>query len=478
MHEETSPLIARQQPETSRWYLPLSIYLLSICNFFLAGSSSSLNIPLTRLIEDNLCRRHDWQGAPIDEGRCKTDDIQSSLAYLNGSLSLVEAMVGLVVAFPFAVLADRTGRRPIILLSTVGSVLSLAWELAVISFQGTMPVQLILAGPIFNVVGGGSTILVANLYSMASDMVAATERASAFFLMAFASLAGASVGPAISSGLMEIFSPWISALVGFFALLIGPIVLVFIPETFHASKQDSSPEPDYAGLEEPQRNTFKSHLLQSLRLLQASLRLLYSPSIILVLATFLTRMPEILATSQFLAQYLSKRFDWPLAKTGYLISIRGIIHMVVLLVVLPLLSKVLLRWQQPPVKDLTLARVSAALAAAGALVMASSKIGLVVLGLVLQSLGSGLSPLCRSLATSFVIPQDTSKLNTLIGIVETLSSLFAGPALAWLFEIGVKREGPLLELPYFGLAGLFLLCLVGLLFVRSRRRKEVGDSRA
>lgn len=296
--------------------------------------------------------------------------------------------------------------------------------------------------------------------------------------MAFASLAGASVGPAISSGLMEIFSPWIPALVGFFALLIGPIVLIFIPETFHASKQDSSPEPDYAGLEEPQRNTFKSHLLQSLRLLQASLRLLYSPSIILVLATFLTRMPEILATSQFLAQYLSKRFDWPLAKTGYLISIRGIIHMVVLLVVLPLLSKVLLRWQQPAVKDLTLARVSAALAAAGALVMASSKIGLVVLGLVLQSLGSGLSPLCRSLATSFVIPQDTSKLNTLIGIVETLSSLFAGPALAWLFEIGVKREGPLLGLPYFGLAGLFLLCLVGLLFVRSRHRKEVGDSRA
>lgn len=58
----------------------------------------------------------------------------------------------------------------------MGSVLSLAWELAVISFQGTMPVQLILAGPIFNVVGGGSTILVANLYSMASDMVAATER--------------------------------------------------------------------------------------------------------------------------------------------------------------------------------------------------------------------------------------------------------------------------------------------------------------
>lgn len=70
----------------------------------------------------------------------------------------------------------RIGRKPIILLSTAGSILSLAWELAVISFQGILPVQLILTGPLFNVVGGGGTVLVANLYSMASDMVAATDR--------------------------------------------------------------------------------------------------------------------------------------------------------------------------------------------------------------------------------------------------------------------------------------------------------------
>ncbi|KAF3384236.1 hypothetical protein DPV78_012936 [Talaromyces pinophilus] len=470
MDRETSPLIARRQEETSGSYLPLSIYLLSICTFFLAGSSSFLNIPLTRLIEDNLCRRHDWQGAPIDEGRCKTDDIQSTLAYLNGSLPLVEAIVGLVAAFPFAVLADRIGRKPIILLATAGSILSLLWELSVLGFERVMPVQLILVGPIFNVVGGGSTVLVANLYSMVSDMVASTDRASAFFLMGFASLAGASVGPAMSSGLMEIVSPWTSALVGFFAMLIGPGMLVFIPDTFHPSKQDPSLESDLAGVEETHRNTFQSHIIQSIRLLRGSLSLLYSPSIVLVLATFLTRMLEILATSQFLGQYVSKRFHWPLAKTGYLITIRGIIHMVVLLVVLPLLSNVLLRWKPPVVKDLTLARISAALVAIGAMAMASSKVELVVLGLVVESLGPGLSPLCRSLATSLVASQDTSKLNTIIGIVETIGSLFAGPVLAWLFELGMKREGLLLGLPYFGLAGSFLLCLVGLFFVQSPQR--------
>lgn len=147
----------------------------------------------------------------------------------------------------------------------------------------------------------------------------------------------------------------------------------------------------------------------------------------------------------------------------------------VLLFALPSLSKLLLRYQRPAVKDLTLARASIAFAAVGALCMAASQIGLVVVGLAVHSLGSGLAPLCRSLATSYVAPQDTSKLNTVIGIVETAGSLFAGPTLAWLFETGLKLRGMSLGLPYLGLAGSFVLCLVGLFSVHPSVRGEVTD---
>lgn len=295
--------------------------------------------------------------------------------------------------------------------------------------------------------------------------------------MVLASLAGASVGPAISSKLMEIFSPWIPAIIGFFALPIGLGVLIFIPESFRPLKRNGFPghDPHPGPEEQPQcSNTFKSHLAQSLHLLKSSFATLESTSIIVVLATFLTRMPEHLATSQFFAQYISKRFDWPLARTGYLLTIRGIIHLMVLSLALPWLSKLLLRKHRPASKDLTLAQFSAALAAVGALGMAASQIRLVLSGLVLQSLGAGLGPLCRSLAISHVAPQDTSKLNTLIGIVETISMLFAGPALAWLFGMGMKLGGLSLGLPYFALAGSFLLCLVGLLYVRAPSGGETG----
>ncbi|KAB8223906.1 major facilitator superfamily domain-containing protein [Aspergillus novoparasiticus] len=470
MYEETSPLLGSPQLRASGWTPSVLTYLV-ICNFLLAGSGAFIGLPLIRLIEDNLCRRYIQQGSSLDERLCKTDQIQSELAYLNGSLLLVEALVGLVVAFPFGVLADRIGHKPIILLSTVGSQLALAWELAVIALQGTISVKLILTGPLFNVVGGGSTVQVASLYSIASDLSVGV------FLMVLASLAGASVGPAISSKLMEIFSPWIPAILGFFTLPIGLSALIFIPESFPPLKRDGFSEHDdqHDSEEQPQcSNTFKSHLDQSLHLLKSSFATLKSISIIVVLATFLTRMPEHLATSQFFAQYISKRFDWPLAKTGYLLTVRGIIHLVVLSVALPWLSKLLLRKQRPESKDLALARFSAALAAVGALGMAASQIRLVLSGLVLQSLGAGLAPLCRSLAISYVAPQDTSKLNTLIGIVETISLLFAGPALAWLFEMGMNLGGLSLGLPYLSLAGPFLLCLVGLLYIHVPSGEDTG----
>ncbi|OQE02299.1 hypothetical protein PENSOL_c002G05666 [Penicillium solitum] len=465
MLEETSPLLGGQQKIT-RWS---SIYWLSAVVFCLSASGALLNVPLTQLIEDNMCRRY-AHGAPTEE-LCKSDKIQSKLAYLNGCLPLVEAVVGLIVAFPFGVLADRIGRKPIIVLSMIGTSLTLAWELAIIALPSIVPVQFILAGPLFAVIGGENTVLIANLYSIVSDLMVQSDR---IYILphGIRQLVGASVGPAISSIFMETFSPWISTLIAFFTNLAALIPLFFVPEKLSPSKQDSNSEQDAES--EEGRQTFRTRLSQSLQL-GSSIAPLKSPSLILVLATFLTAAPEVLGTSQFLAQYINKRFGWPLSKTGYLLTLRGVIHMGILLFTLPLLSKILLQYYRAPVKDLMLARASVAIAAVGALFMAGSQIGLVITGLAVHSLGSGLAPLCRSLATSYVAPQDTSKLNTAIGIFMTTGSLFAGPALAWLFDTGMKLGGTALGLPYYGLAGSFVLCLVGLIFVHPPANEEETD---
>ena len=68
------------------------------CFFATSGGLSAA--PVTRILEDNLCRQYydgiRQAGSPIDEKLCKVDEIQSKLAYLNGLLSTFEAIVGML----------------------------------------------------------------------------------------------------------------------------------------------------------------------------------------------------------------------------------------------------------------------------------------------------------------------------------------------------------------------------------------------
>ncbi|KAJ5279150.1 hypothetical protein N7478_004522 [Penicillium angulare] len=343
----------------------------------------------------------------------------------------------------------------------------MSWELTVLAFPGTLPARLITAGPLFLVVGGGFTIQVSLLYSIACDLADSSNRASAFFVIEFAGLLGNTLGPVIASNLMEASSPWTPALISIFLAPISMISLVFIPETHSSLEEETFPKQYNLDPYDLQPHAIKSYLSQSFHLFNQSLASLKSNSIIIVLATGLIRMPEFIGTSQFFAQYISKRFNWSLSETGYLLTLRGIIHMIVLLLALPILSTIILRWQSSNARDLTLARISTGMAALGMFWMAASSIDVVVMGLAIQSLGAGMGPLCRSLANGYVSPQETSNLNTLMGILQTGGSLFGGPALAWLFDVGMGRGGLWVGLPYFGLTGAFLLCFVGLLFVNA-----------
>lgn len=138
LSSETTPLLPPSQtPVTgkSHWKQWKVVYLYSF--FILVGNfGSGLRLaPELRLVELAVCRKYYLSHDPqklndhgnVPEALCKIDVVQSQLAMLRAYMSILNSVVGILVALPFGVLADIKGRRPIAALSSIGITLSKWW---------------------------------------------------------------------------------------------------------------------------------------------------------------------------------------------------------------------------------------------------------------------------------------------------------------------------------------------------------------
>lgn len=143
-------------------------------------------------------------------------------------------------------------------------------------------------------------------------------------------------------------------------------------------------------------------------------------------------------------------------------------NLALLLVVLPLLHKFFVRRNASPQgKDLLISRLSVALFTVGSLIISLAPVvGIVALGIIIFSLGSGFSPAARSLATTFVHLDQAGLLYTALAIAQTIGGLVAGPLLALSFKWGLSLGPEWSGIPFTFVAGLFALGFVAVCFIR------------
>lgn len=204
------------------WYQarspPAVIGLVTWMLFCMTLSGTVAVIPMGRMIESVICRRHYGTEEPVDELLCKTDAIQTELAWLGAGYVTINAVVGkhfaLVVrvtcyrenigidtarrSHSLPTLGDhlrqvyklspdveesvyseangrcRMGRKPIFRLSFVSVILGGTWSLIVLYRWDIFPVRLIWISPFFAMFGGGLPVTVAVIHSIIADV--ATER--------------------------------------------------------------------------------------------------------------------------------------------------------------------------------------------------------------------------------------------------------------------------------------------------------------
>ena len=286
-----------------------------------------------------------------------------------------------------------------------------------------------------------------------------------------ASLVGHLISPALSSAMMNATGPRPVMCVAVALLLIAALACLFIPETLqHPYTLTSS-----------STQSFKHHLFNAVKQLKESLLLnLKAPLIPLFLALLITA-PAYHSTTQFLTQYVSKRYAIKLKDTGYVQTVYGCAQVFVALVGMPVASKLLTPESGPPTpapdqkRDFKLALLSFGILIPGFLLLGSAPtLMYFTFGLLVLALGSGYISFARALLSSYVDPEHRSRLFSLVGMLETAGTMYSGPLLAGLFSVGMSKRGKWIGLPYLVLAGFAALGGVVIGFVRLPRSPAIG----
>ncbi|PYH35598.1 MFS general substrate transporter [Aspergillus neoniger CBS 115656] len=452
-----------------------NIYALLICAAFTIAVdfASSLRIaPTNQLLEQSVCRSYYRFVGPSNistensvlEGRCKIREIQSEIAVLRGWLGLAEALPGLLLAIPYGLLAQRYGRKLVVILGLGGEILSNIWFWFACHYSQRFSGWDIAAYSSIRFIGGGAPVISTILLAMVSSFVSPHSRTRVFFYMAVSQMISGLLSTPLSSLLLSRFGPDVPYLLGTPFELTGYLCLYLLPnseppadtvdsdEVVEGETQDSSAPKG-------RKVTHAQELFAFLMSPTGFLPLLFA-----FMVNKLSRQVE-----ELIVQYMRVRFDWTVAQSGYLLSLETAMHIILACAVLPGAHRALVQasGRNPASADLRMAKGSTVFLVVGPLLMGLAPHSVVlILGLLIFIMGSGFRQSVQSYLTGAIPPENVTLLYTSITVLDALGSLAAAPLMAYMLSLGIKTGGMAMGLPFFLAAILYAVSGAGVWLAR------------
>jgi MFS family permease len=148
----------------------LSLFLIEIGDYMQRA-------PWIRILEANVCRTYYLSSPvvgldpskPIPEARCKIEAVQAELAMLKGWDLMFSCLPSILTAIPYGYMADKYGRKVVLLMALSGILLGLCWINIVGYFDNVFDIKWIWAGNAFLFLGGGSTVVRAMFFTIVTD---------------------------------------------------------------------------------------------------------------------------------------------------------------------------------------------------------------------------------------------------------------------------------------------------------------------
>lgn len=306
-----------------------------------------------------------------------------------------------------------------------------------------------------------------------------------FLRLHVASLCGNLFSPSLASLLMERTGPWVPLWLGAGLLAVCAVLVLFLPETLKSASDETRPGHDETSAGGTDAD---SRLSQLVKRFQDSISILRSPSLILLLVACLVTTSFNAATSAFMVQFVSQRYDIKLEQGGYIQSFYGVAQAIQSIIILPWLAAFVMRNRAASPgsilrptdthhRDLHFLRVSSFIIVLASFVLGiAPSLSLFIVGLVIMALGTGFSSLIRTLVSLYVDPEHRSRLFGIVSMVEIIANIYSWPMLAGLFSLGMKLGGQWIGLPYYGVTALSVITTILFLFVKVPHKVEDPSS--
>jgi len=129
---EEAPLLRVDGEDEPKHLYRQNTTVLAFAAIFLFELAIGVMTPATNsMMETIICRNfYSFVGDPLslaEDPRCKAPEVQGRLAMLRGWQLTIECIPAIVCAVPFGILADKIGRKRVLLISLFGFYLSLIW---------------------------------------------------------------------------------------------------------------------------------------------------------------------------------------------------------------------------------------------------------------------------------------------------------------------------------------------------------------
>ncbi|KAJ5719975.1 hypothetical protein N7493_006853 [Penicillium malachiteum] len=442
---ETTCLLETSRPQQKRlwnalpqwtwiqWRVMLLVLMFSVNFGHFMGTAPQLAI-----FEDIICenykrslgREASHKIIEFDKNICKSEPVQSELAFISGWKNTLDALPG--------------------------------WF--------NWPLRLVWLTGMFRAPGGGDQFATFILMTIIADVFNEEQRTTALFRLASLPIIAEVVATPISATAMKT-NPWIPFLLGPVIVLIGAASSLFVPETFNKSKttptEESSQRRVIRSRSPPKQNALTFITRKAEGFVFETTFLWQTPKLLISLGVVFAGILD--KSSLFLLiQYASNKLHWTIARASYLISIRGCMTLETFLGFVPLLSSYLTRQLHYTTlkKDLAVAKIAVVAGTIGYfLIFIASSAALVTVGCLSVSLSMPFVVTVISIATYFTPAERVATLYTAMSVSQSVGIIITGPIFAKLYtpgmHIGLEWSG----LPFLTAASLFAVILIPLIFL-------------